>query len=193
MRVALGAAPPLGVLFLLQRSCLASALTRRPVTARRLWVFAVPWSLGAGPPFPASSAFGAAAKPRSAMAAIPRGSAGGGRHPPDHICGHDRRGVKRTAFDRQREPNRGVRPPQPPPTTVSMPLPADAHAGAISEARRPRSAWDRRCGLRPGAHRRAGVERAEPVARRRRARLTGSCSCLVQCSADELDLFTGFA
>jgi len=193
VRVALGAAPPLGVLFLLQRSCLASALTRRPVTARRLWVFAVPWSLGAGPPFPGSCAFADAAIPRTAVAAIPRGSAGGGRHPPDHICGHDRRGVKRTAFDRQREPNRGVRPRQPPPTTVSMPLPADAHAGAISEARRPRSAWDRRCGLRPSAHRRAGVERAEPIARGGRARFGRSRGCLMQCSADELDPFTRFA
>src|SRR5450755_4073715 len=104
---------------------------------RRLWVFAVLWPPGTGPPFPASCAFADAAIPRTAVAAIPRGGAGGGRHPPDHICGHDRRGVKRTAFDRQREPNRGVRPPQPPPTTVSMPLPADAHAGAISETRRP--------------------------------------------------------
>lgn len=81
------------------------------------------------PPFPASSAFAAAAKPQSAMAAIPRGSGGGGRHPPDCVDGHHRPGVKRTAFDRQREPNRGGRPPQPPPQTLSMPLPADARAG----------------------------------------------------------------
>ena len=47
--------------------------------------------------------------------------------------------------------------------------------------------------LRASAHRRAGVERAEPIARRSRARLIGSCSCLMQCLADELDLFTGFA
>jgi 7,8-dihydropterin-6-yl-methyl-4-(beta-D-ribofuranosyl)aminobenzene 5'-phosphate synthase len=39
----------------------------------------------------------------------------------------------------------------------------------------------------------AGVERAEPIARRRRARFTGPCSCLMQCFADELDLFTGLA
>ena len=51
---------------------------------------------------------------------------------------------------------------------------------------------DGRCGLRPGAHRRAGGERAEPGAARPR-RLTGSCSCLMQCFADELDLFTGVA
>src|SRR5450755_3391721 len=193
LRAALGARAPTWSSFLLQRSCLASAITRRPETARRHWVFALRWSLGAGPPLPASSAFPDAAIPRSAVAAIPRGSAGGGRHPPDRVDGHDRRGVKRTAFDRQREPNRGVRPRQPPPTTVSMPLPADAHAGAISEARRPRSAWDRRCGLRPSAHRRAGVERAEPIARRCRARFGRSRGCLTQRFADELDLFTGVA
>jgi hypothetical protein len=88
-----------------------------------------PMAPGTGPPFPASSAFAAAAKPQSAMAAIPRGSAGGGRHPPDCVDGHHRRGVERTAFDRQREPNRGGRPPQPPPQMLSMPLPADARAG----------------------------------------------------------------
>jgi hypothetical protein len=90
---------------------------------------------GTGPPFPASSAFAAAAKPQSATAAIPRGSAGGGRHSPDRVDGHHRRGVKRTAFDRHREPNQGRRPPQPPPTTITMPLLADARAGAISDVR----------------------------------------------------------
>jgi hypothetical protein len=93
----LAPAHPLGVLFLLQRSCLASALTRRPVTALWLWPFALRSSLGPGPPFPASSAFAAAAKPRTGVAAIPRGSAGGGRHPPDRADGHRRCGVKRTA------------------------------------------------------------------------------------------------
>src|ERR1019366_2166552 len=43
LKLRLAPARPIGVLFLLQRSCLASALTRRPVTARRLWVFAVVW------------------------------------------------------------------------------------------------------------------------------------------------------
>ena len=187
-------ARPLGVLFLLQRSCLASALTRRPVTARRLWVFAVPWSLGAGPPFPASSAFADAAKPRSAMAAIPRGSAGGGRHPPDRVDGHHRRGVRRTASSAQRTSRIGEsrnlcrrRRPRRRLCRRTRAQGLSARRGDLG------SAWDRRCGLRPGAHRRAGVERAEPVARRGRARLTGSCSCLMQCFADELDLFTGFA
>ena len=39
-------ARPLVVLFLLERSCLASALARRPVTACWLWVFAVRSSRG---------------------------------------------------------------------------------------------------------------------------------------------------
>ena len=98
LRAALGARAPNWSSFLLHRSCLASALTRRPVTARRLGVFAVPWSLGAEPPFPGSCAFADAAIPRSAVAAIPRGSAGGGRHPPDRADGHRRRGVKRAAW-----------------------------------------------------------------------------------------------
>jgi hypothetical protein len=72
---------------------------------RRLLVFAVLWPPGTGPPFPASSAFADAAIPRITVAAIPRGSADGGRHPPDYVDGHHRRGVKRTVFDRHREPN----------------------------------------------------------------------------------------
>ena len=190
----LAPARPLGVLFLLQRSCLASAVHWAAVTAAWLWVFALRWSLGAGPPFPASCAFADAANPRTAVAAIPRGRAGGGRHPPDCVDGHHRRGVKRTAFDRHGEAESG--------TSRTSTAAADDHdASASGRARRGYqrgaanlgSAWDRRCGLRPSAHRRAGVERAEPIARRSRARLTGSCSCLMQCSADELDLFTGFA
>jgi hypothetical protein len=79
---------------------------------------------------------------------------------------------------------------------------ADGHDGGspggragrtIGETRRFGSAWVRRFGLRPGAHRSAGVERAEPVARRGRARFGRSRGCLMQCFADELDLFTGFA
>jgi hypothetical protein len=50
------------------------------------------------PPFPASCAFADAAIPRTAVAAITRGSAGGGRHPPDRADGHRRRGVKRAAW-----------------------------------------------------------------------------------------------
>ncbi len=146
------------------------------------------------PPFPASCAFADAAIPRTAVAAIPRGRAGGGRHPPDRVDGHRRCGVKHTAFDRHGEAESG--------TSRTSTAAADDHvASASGRARRGcqrgaanlGSAWDRRCGLRPGAHRRAGVERAETVARRGRARLTGSCGCLVQCFADELDLFTGFA
>jgi hypothetical protein len=180
--------------FLLQRSCLASALTRRPVNAYGLWVFAVPWSLVAAPPFPASSAFAAAAKPQSAMAAIPRGSAGGGRHSPDRVNGHHRRGVKRTAFRSRPRAESGT-------STTSTAADDDHDASASGRARR----GYQRCAatwgllgtgaavLRPSAHRRAGVERAEPIARQSRARLTGSCSCLMQCLADELDLLAGFA
>ena len=62
---------------------------------------------GAGPPFPASSAFAAAAIPRSAVAAIPRCSAGGGRHPPDRVYGHHRRGARRTASSSHREGESG--------------------------------------------------------------------------------------
>jgi hypothetical protein len=137
LRLRLAPARPIGVLFLLQRSCLASALTRRPVNARWLWVFARRWSLGAGPPFPASCAFADAAIPRTVVAAIPRGSAGGGRHPPDCVDGHRRRGVKRTASIATEMPNQGRRGPQPPPPTITTPLPADGRAGAIGEVRRP--------------------------------------------------------
>jgi hypothetical protein len=109
LRAALGARAPNWSSFLLHRSCLASALTRRPVTARRLGVFAVPWSLGAEPPFPGSCAFADAAIPRSAVAAIPRGSAGGGRHPPDRVYGHQRRGVRRTASSAHGQAGSGSR------------------------------------------------------------------------------------
>ena len=147
-----------------------------------------------GPPFPASCAFADAAIPRIAVAAIPRGSADGARHPPDCVDGHHRRGVKRTAFDRHGEAASRT-------STTSTAPDGDHDASASGRARRGLSAkrgdlgsaWDRRCGLRPSAHRRAVLERGEPIARRSRARLTGSCSCLMQRSADELDLFTGFA
>jgi hypothetical protein len=138
LRAALGARAPTWSSFLLQRSCLASAITRRPETARRHWVFALRWSLGAGPPLPASSAFPDAAIPRSAVAAIPRGSAGGGRHPPDRVDGHDRRGVKRTAFDRHREPNGGGRAPQ---TAAAAAADASASGRAGRGYRRGAATW----------------------------------------------------
>ncbi len=146
------------------------------------------------PPFPASCAFADAAIPRIAVAAIPRGRAGGGRHPPDRVDGHHRRGVKRTAFDRHGEAESGDVEDLNRRRRRSRCLCQRTRAQGLSARRGDLgSAWDRRCGLRPSAHRRAGVERAEPVARRGRARLTGSCGCLMQCFADELDLFTGFA
>jgi hypothetical protein len=100
---------PLGVLFLLQRSCLASGA--RSVAHNR------PLALGLcapmvprdGPPFPASSAFAAAAIPRRAVAAIPRCDAGGGRHPSDRVYGHHRRGAKRTASSAQGQAGSGSR------------------------------------------------------------------------------------
>ena len=129
--------PHLKFFSLLQRSCLASALTRQPVTARRLGVFA-----SHGPPEPGRHS---PRRPRSALPPnpgarwppFPGAAPAVAAIPPDNVDRHHLHGVKRTAFDRQREPNRGGRPPQPPPPPITMPLPADARAGAISETRRP--------------------------------------------------------
>ena len=187
-------ARPIGVLFLLQRSCLASAVHWAAVTADWLWVFALRWSLGTRRHSPRRARSPTPPSPGSRWPPFPGVSAGGGRHPPDRVDGHRRRGVKHTAFDRHASSRirdvedlnrrRGRSRCLCQRTRVQG---LSARRGDLG------SAWDRRCGLRPGAHRRAGVERAEPVARRGRARLTGSCGCLVQCFADELDLFTGFA
>ena len=62
-------------------SCLASAFIRRLITTCSALVLCPSMVPSERPPFPAPSAFGAAAIPRSVMAAIPRGSADAGRHP----------------------------------------------------------------------------------------------------------------
>ena len=190
----MASAHPIGVLFLLQRSCLASAVSlggrNRPLALG----LCAPMLARDAPPFPASCAFADAAIPRIAVAAIPRGSAGGGRHPPDYVDGHHRRGVKHTAFDRPPRAESGDVEHLNSRRRRSRCLCQRTRAQGLSARRGDLgSAWDRRRGLRSSAHRRAGVERAEPVARRRRARLTRSCSCPMQCFADELDLFTGVA
>jgi hypothetical protein len=166
---------------------------RGSLTACSRWVFAVRSSVRPGPPFPVPSAFAAAAIPRNAMAAIPRGTVGGGRHPPDRVDGHHRRGLRRTASSAHAEAESGGRGPLRPPRTTTTALPADARAGAIGEVRRAGSARERRRALRPSAHRRADVERAEPVARRSPTHFGRSYGRPIQCFADELHLFTRLA
>jgi hypothetical protein len=190
----LAPARPIGVLFLLQRSCLASAIHRAARNRRLALGLCAPMAPRDAPPFPASCAVAAAAIPRIAVPAIPRGRAGGGRHPPDRADAHRRCGVKRTAFDRYGEAESGdvedLNRRRGRSRCLCQRTRAQGRSARCGELW---SAWDRRCGLRPGAHRRASVEWAETVARRGRARFGRSCSCLVQCSADELELFTGVA
>ena len=128
------------------------------------------------------------AEPASPSVVGGNGGLGGGI-----VDGHHRFGVKRTASIATEKPNQGVEDLNRR-RRRSRCLCWRTRAQGLSARRGDLgSAWDRRCGLRPSAHRRAGVERAEPVARRGRARFGRSRGCLMQCFADELDLFTGFA
>ena len=127
------------------------------------------------------------------MAAIPRCSAGGARHPPDRVYAHQRRGVRRAASS---PTERGIGESR---TYAAAAVNDDGPAGGRAGRGDQRGAatYGLRRGGGPvyGPARIAALahERAEPIARRSRARLGRSRGCLMQCFADELDLFTGFA
>jgi hypothetical protein len=112
-----------------RQSCLASAVPwagrNRPL-ALGLCAPMVPRD---GPPSPASCASGDAAIPRIAVAAIPRGNAGGGRHPP---------GQRRSPPSTRREAH-SFRPParaESGRSTTSTAAAADHDASASGRARR---------------------------------------------------------
>ncbi len=142
LRAALGARAPTWSSFPASK-VVPSFRAHSPARNRLLLLgLAVRWSVRAGPPFPAPSAFAAAAIPRDAMAAIPRGSADGDRHPPGRVYGHHRRGVRPTTSTPTKKPKRGGEGAQPPMMIIAMALPADTRAGDIGGVLRPGSAGE---------------------------------------------------
>jgi hypothetical protein len=124
---------PVRVLSCFKWSCLASTPTQRLLTACSRLDLCGPMVRQRRPPFPGPSSFAAAAIPRNAMAAIPRASPSGGRHPPDRVYGHHRRGVRRAASSGHGEAESGRSRVSPPPRTTTTAVMADAGAGAIGE------------------------------------------------------------